>query len=382
MAQPRARAAATAVLAEALEGADAVTLANFAWFAARGGDLATAQAAVRRAVARPDAPASVGAALEALVAGRSDQLILVDPGEAPATGPTPTAASPLAAGQQAHQQASFAVAEACYRAALHLPDSAAEAWNGLAVLHEQREERWAADEAWGRALAASPPPASALHNRALAWIRRGDSARARAFLATHRAVHPPDPSLLTLAALAAMAEQDHAAAAPLLREALALDPELARAQFTLGLIYERLGQHAEALDATRRGLLLSPWYVPQVWLLGASDARARIELPASTASRDAGVATDDVLLALGRSLLETGHLGEALAVFDQVLLRHVSHTAALFHRGVVLAKLRRYAEALEDWERVGHTDPDGPLGAMSRRHAQGARQLAALFGRG
>ena len=38
-----------------------------------------------------------------------------------------------------------------------------------------------------------------------------------------------------------------------------------------------------------------------------------------------------------------------------------------------------YSEALEDWERVGSADPDGPLGAMSRRHAQGARQLASLF---
>lgn len=382
MAQPRSRAAATVVLARALEAADAVTLTNLAWFAARGGDLAAAQAAVRRAVARPDAPPSAAMALEALVAGRSDQLHLVDPGEAPAAGTAPGAGSPLAAGQHAHQHASHAVAEACYRAALLHPETAAEAWNGLAVLHEQRDERWAADEAWDRALANAPPPATALHNRALAWMRRGDTPRARAFLATHRDRLPADPALLTLAALAAMAEQDHAAAAPLLLEALALDPDLARAQFTLGLVHERLGRHAEALDATRRGLLLSPWYVPHVWLLGSGDARARIELPASPASRDAAVATDDVLLALGRSLLETGHLGEALAVFDQVLLRHPSHTAALFHRGVVLAKLRRYPEALEDWERVGHTDPDGPLGAMSRRHAQGARQLASLFGNG
>ena len=76
------------------------------------------------------------------------------------------------------------------------------------------------------------------------------------------------------------------------------------------------------------------------------------------------------------------HLGEAMAVFDQVLARQPTQTAALFHRGVVLAKLRRYTEALEDWETVGRVDPDGPLGEMSRRHARSARQLASLFAAG
>lgn len=379
MVPPRSRAAATTALGTALEGDDAVTLTNFAWFAARGGELALAHAAARRAVARPDAPAAAASALEALVAGRADQLHLLEATEGSPGVPSARTASPLAAGHQAHQQASHAVAEACYRAALAEPRDAAEAWNGLAVLHEQREERWAADEAWEHALAATPSSVAALHNRALAWMRRGEAARARAVLAARAGEHPPDAALLTLSALAAMAENDPEAAVPLLAEALALDPELARAHFTLGLVHERRGQHAAALESTRRGLLLSPWYVPHVWLLTPPDGRPRIELAAAPTQREAAGATDDVLLALGRSLLETGHLGEALAVFDQVLLRHPADAAGLFHRGVVLAKLRRYAEALEDWERVGQTDPDGPLGAMSRRHAHGARQLASLF---
>jgi tetratricopeptide (TPR) repeat protein len=104
-----------------------------------------------------------------------------------------------------------------------------------------------------------------------------------------------------------------------------------------------------------------------------------VELPVDAGEGGAAAPTDDVLLSLGRSLLQTAHLGEALAVFDQVLTGHPSQTAALFHRGVVLAKLRRYDEALEDWESVGRVDPESEIGDASRRHARSARQLASLF---
>ena len=140
----------------------------------------------------------------------------------------------------------------------------------------------------------------------------------------------------------------------------------------------------DALAAIRRALLLSPWYVPQVWLLdgGKGADSPLVELPVE--HEDAGNAThtDDVLLSLGRSLLQMSHFGEALAVFDQVLVHQPSQAAALFHRGVVLAKLRRYEEALEDWEVVGRNDHESELGDASRRHARSARQLASLFAGG
>jgi len=358
-----------------LGSADATTLANFAWFAARRGAHGIALDAARAAVALPDAPRAAWRSLERLAAGRTDGLLLAAAGTERADAPS--AGNPLETAIVAHQHMELAVAEACYRAALDHPSLAGAAWNGLAVLHEQRRERAAADSAWQHAIAAGR--AIAVHNQALALLRRGLPHRARSVLAPWLAGGTALASLQFLAGYAALADQDAAAAMELLTTAVALDPESARAQFTLGLACERLNRHDDALTAIRRALLLSPWYQPQVWLLEHADDTGLVEL-AVDGSDSAGVNhTDDVLLSLGRSLLQTAHLGEALAVFDQVLANHPSQTAALFHRGVVLAKLRRYGEALEDWEHVGAFDPGSELGDASRRHARSARQLATLF---
>lgn len=370
--------AVVAALARRLGAADPATLGNLAWFAGRRGLHPAALEAARRAVAMPHAPPAAWRTLERLAGGRSDGLMLAltnDPQRA-----APGAGHPLAAAVMAHRQASLAVAEACYRAALADPKTAIAAWNGLAVLHEQRGERAAADDAWDRCLEVNDHPS--VHNRALSWLRRGESARARSLLAGWIGRATPPAALLYLAGLASLEDDDAGIAAPFLQAAITADPDLARAHFTLGLAWERLGEHGRALGAIRHALLLSPWYVPQVWLLELEPGRALVELPAEAGERDALGSTDEVLLILGRSLLEMTHLGEAMAVFDQVLARQPTQTAALFHRGVVLAKLRRYAEALEDWEAVGRVDPDGPLGEISRRHARSARQLAALFAAG
>lgn len=368
--------AVVAALVRRLGATDAATLANLAWFAGRRGAHAIALDAARRAVAVPNAPPAAWRTLERLAGGRSDglTLALTDVTQRPAA---PGAGHPLAAAVMAHRQASLAVAEACYRAAASDPLTAIAAWNGLAVLHEQRGERDAADDAWARCLPSND--VAAIHNRALAWLRRGESAKARTLLAASIGKVTSPAPLLYLAGLAALTDHDPGIAAPFLQAAITADPDLARAHFTLGLACERLGDHGRALGATRHALLLSPWYLPMVWLLEAEPGAAPIELPAEGGEVGALGSTTEVLLTLGRSLLEMSHLGEAMAVFDQVLVRQPTQTAALFHRGVVLAKLRRYGEALEDWEAVGRVDPDGPLGTMSLRHARSARQLASLF---
>lgn len=84
-------------------------------------------------------------------------------------------------------------------------------------------------------------------------------------------------------------------------------------------------------------------------------------------------------LAEGRGLLADGRLADSLARFDAVLHARPRDPVALFHRGVALAKLRRYGDALHDWHAVERTDPAGPLGTVSRRHADSARRLADLF---
>lgn len=371
-------AARIAALRRRLGAASPATLSNFAWFAARRGNHAAAIEAVREAVAQPGAPRAAWQTLERLVTGRDDGLVLA-PASPTRHHPVDISggASALAAAVAAHREGALAVAETCYLAAVSVSHLAAAASDGLAVLHEQRHEQDAANSAWQRAIAGGAPWAT--HNHALALLRRGEVPAARRALATALATAAPTAALHALAGYAALLDGAAADALTSLEVAVELEHDLARAHFTLGLAHDRLGHPAAALAATRRGLLLSPWYLPQVWLLTPVPGSAPVELPAGSERPGASDGTDEVLLALGRSLLETGHLGESLAVFDQVLVRDPAQPAALFHRGVVLAKLRRYDEALADWEAVDRTDPESPLGAMSRRHARSARQLAALF---
>lgn len=379
MASPPLRdAALLGALARRLDPRDPAAQTNLAWLAARSGALDDAFAAARRAAAIPGCPSAAWRTLERLAAGRTDGLLLVGGQSAAVSGP-PARGSRLAAAIAAHRQGALVVAEACYQAELADDNELPAVWNGLAVLHEQRDERDAADAAWRHAL--RTPNAVNVHDCALAWMRRGLGADAQRFLEKYPSLMAVNATLLTLGGYIALVNDDPHGALPLLERAVRRDPHLARAHFTLGLVYDRLHRPDDALGATRRGLLLSPWFVPQVWLLDGLDEAAPVEIPAMGGERDAS-ATDGVLLALGRSLLETAHLGEALAVFDQVLRRQPSHPAALFHRGVVLAKLRRYGEALDDWQQVQHVDPAGPLGAISQRHADSARRLADLFATG
>lgn len=380
MAPPRPRdAALLAALLRRLGPADAASLTNFAWLAARRGEPQLAQEAVRRAMTLPGAPPATSHALERLAAGHLDGLLLTEPApraEGPISPETPVAVRALAAAVAAHRHADLAMAETCYRAALGEAGLTGAANNGLAVLHFQRHEFAAADTAWQHAMASGSP--QAIHNRALAWLRNGELGRARAVLEPWLAGDRADATLWFLGGYLALAEQEPERALSRLERSLDLDPELARAHFTLGLAHERLGHHVAALQATRKALLLAPWYVPHVWQLGGVEGVPLVEV-AIEGWAPGSPAGETVLLSLGRSLLETGHLGEALAVFDQVLIQHAQQPTALFHRGVVLAKLRRYGEALEDWEAVERADPSGPLGAVSARHARSARQLAALF---
>jgi cytochrome c-type biogenesis protein CcmH/NrfG len=55
------------------------------------------------------------------------------------------------------------------------------------------------------------------------------------------------------------------------------------------------------------------------------------------------------------------------------------HVAALFYEGVVLARLRRYREAVHAWERVTRLEPAGPFAQRARMHARTAVDLQHIF---
>jgi len=52
---------------------------------------------------------------------------------------------------------------------------------------------------------------------------------------------------------------------------------------------------------------------------------------------------------------------------------------AVFQLGVALARLHRYAEAVQAWERVTRLDPSGPFAQRARMHARTALDLQHIF---
>jgi hypothetical protein len=51
----------------------------------------------------------------------------------------------------------------------------------------------------------------------------------------------------------------------------------------------------------------------------------------------------------------------------------------LYYQGALLAERNRYREAIERWDQVIATDPDGPFAVRARRDRRTAADLAQIF---
>jgi cytochrome c-type biogenesis protein CcmH/NrfG len=69
----------------------------------------------------------------------------------------------------------------------------------------------------------------------------------------------------------------------------------------------------------------------------------------------------------------------ALQAFQRLLKYDPEHLGALFHLGVVLARLHRYGEAVEAWETVTRLDPASSYAQRARLHARTALDLQHIF---
>lgn len=125
----------------------------------------------------------------------------------------------------------------------------------------------------------------------------------------------------------------------------------------------------ERLDAGAPDQLLLALPTPGV-------ARARF---AATPPLERGHSASASSMAEGRALLDAGRVTDSLAIFDLLARQEQADSAVLFHRGVALAKLRRYGDAIQDWHEIERTEPSGPLAAACRRLASSARRLADMF---
>ncbi len=85
------------------------------------------------------------------------------------------------------------------------------------------------------------------------------------------------------------------------------------------------------------------------------------------------------LLLLGRALLDDKRDEQALEAFRRALKFDPDQVEALFQLGVVLARLHRYGEAVQAWEKVTRLDPSGPFAQRARLHARTALDLQHIF---
>ncbi|MEO5825811.1 MAG: hypothetical protein ABIR59_07980 [Gemmatimonadales bacterium] len=120
---------------------------------------------------------------------------------------------------------------------------------------------------------------------------------------------------------------------------------------------------------------------PEQLLLALPTSTTRLGAVPIAVTRPAAapVAAAASTIAPGRALLDAGRVADSLAYFDGLAHGKQADSTVLFHRGVALAKMRRYRDAMHDWNAIERTDPESPLAAVSRRLATSARRLADLF---
>jgi cytochrome c-type biogenesis protein CcmH/NrfG len=87
----------------------------------------------------------------------------------------------------------------------------------------------------------------------------------------------------------------------------------------------------------------------------------------------------DALLLLGRALIDDKRSEPALQAFQRLLKYDPEHLGALFHLGVVLARLHRYVDAVEAWDKVTRLDAASQYAQRARLHARTALDLQHIF---
>jgi tetratricopeptide (TPR) repeat protein len=145
--------------------------------------------------------------------------------------------------------------------------------------------------------------------------------------------------------------------------AIELDPHFQHeGQKEIGLVFESLGKHQEAVDAFLRALTAQPACV-ECWisLVGAYEAlHSRAEIPRllrEASIPDANTAL--VIVCRAEAMRTMDYLQEALKDFDRAIALDQTIVDVWGNeRGLLLSYLGQYADALESYEQVLEKKPD------------------------
>jgi len=242
-----------------------------------------------------------------------------------------------------------------------------------------------AEEARGLAeelLELTPDNVDALVAAAKGRAAGGDAAGALTALQQAQTRAPGRADLHKLQGDIALKVGDKAGAFAAYRSALELDRGYVQVWLDLGRLHEEKEELNEARKAYERALDVLPTFHEAA--LALADLLRRSGHVRAAIVRLAEMLEQDpydllALLLLGRALLDDKRDAQALEAFQRALKFDPEQVEALFQLGVALARLHRYGEAVQAWEKVTRTDPGGPFAQAARAHARTALDLKHIF---
>jgi len=233
-----------------------------------------------------------------------------------------------------------------------------------------------------RLLQGAPEDVDTLVAAAKARAATGDAAGALTALHQAQTRAPARADLRKLQGDVALKVGDRQGARQAYRAALELDQGFVQVWLELGRLHEEDEDWAAAQRAYEQALEALPTFHEAA--LAHADLLRRSGRVRDAVVRLAEMLEQDpydldALLLLGRALLDDKRDAEALEAFRRALKFDPEHVGTLFYLGVVFARLHRYADAVDVWDRVTRLDPGGPYAQRARIHARTAVDLQHIF---
>lgn len=163
--------------------------------------------------------------------------------------------------------------------------------------------------------------------------------------------------------LGILAKDDCEKALPYFEKATESDASYAEAWAQTGFCHEKLGRHAEAMEASRKAVALRP-SAESYFNLGLASYYLRQYRESAEAYRQA-IRLDpynaaDAYYALGLTMREWGRLEEEIQAYRQAIRLKSDYASAYERLGVAYMRARRFAEAAETFKQLTVLRPDDP----------------------
>ncbi len=252
-----------------------------------------------------------------------------------------------------------------FQRAVSLNPALCASWRAVAAFHEARghPRRAALAQRCLCALKRLPPPL----RLAAVRLAEGDIASGERILHRFLQSEPQHPEALVLLGRVSVRQEALADAEFLLKKALTVAPHHTAARFEYALVLARLGQHAQALAATRSLLALestrhNDHAVCDGTGLALGQADEALRTYRSLVREDPGV--PELHLAIGHALTATAHHVQAAEAYRTATLSRPSFGEAYWS----LAACRRYRFSREEVTRMWAEEAAADIAPVDRYH--------------